>query len=86
MCHVLYAKVRSGWISIKGKLVPALEQFDEKEVWKYLLSFSFSFFFFSKLKHMAEFYIIFQEKNEFQSQTNQQNNSSHLDTYCSSNN
>lgn len=83
MCHVLYAKVRSGWISIKGKLVPALEQSDEKEVWKYLLSFSF---FFSKLKHMAEFYIIFQEKNEFQSQTNQQNNSSHLDTYCSSNN
>ena len=82
MCHVLYAKVRSGWISITGKLVPALEQFDEKEVWKYLLSFSF---FFSKLKHMAEFYIIFQEKNEFQSQTNQQNNSSHLDTYCSSN-
>ena len=35
---------------------------------------------------MAEFYIIFQEKNEFQSETNQQNNSSHLDTYCSSNN
>ena len=30
MCHVLYAKARSGWILIKGKLVPVLEQFDEK--------------------------------------------------------
>ena len=71
MYHVLYGKVRSGWISIKGTLVPVLKQFDEN---------------FSKLKHMTEFYLIFQEKNEFQSQTNQQNNSSHLDTYCSSNN
>ena len=30
VCHVLYAKVRSGWISIKGTLVPVLEQFDKK--------------------------------------------------------
>ena len=35
---------------------------------------------------MTEFYLTFQEKNEFQSQKNQQSYSSHLDTYCSSNN
>ena len=82
MCHVLYAKVRSGWISIKGTLVPVLEQFDEKVSLKVSPLF-FEIFFKTKAHDRILSYS--QEKKEFQSQTNQQNNSSHLDINCSSN-
>lgn len=50
VCHVLYAKARSGWISIKATLVPVLEQFDEKKVWKSLL-YPFPFFCFKTKAH-----------------------------------